>query len=211
MLHRVVAACLLLSCAGAASAEETPWFVKPAVTGLSLVDGLALSLAGTPVPGADMDTKFHVTPTIMVGRFVAPNVALSFTGGLPPNIDIQGKGSLQPLGKLADTTYGPMVLSVQYHPLPGGRVRPYLGAGIVYMFVFDADDGAFEDVEIDEDIGPVVEAGADFMLNERYGLFLDVKKAFLRTDARGTFGGAPVTARAKLDPWAFSAGAVFRF
>lgn len=185
--------------------------MKPAVTGLSLADGLSLSLAGTPVEGADMDTKFHFTPTIQIGRFVSRHLAISLTTGLPPNIDIQGKGTLQPLGKLADTTYGPMVLTLQYHPLRDARVRPYVGAGIVYMFVFDADDGAFQDVEIDEDIGPTVEAGADFMLNERYGLFLDVKKAFLRTDARGTFGGAPVTARAKLDPWAFSAGAVFSF
>ncbi len=49
------------------------------------------------------------------------------------------------------------------------------------------------------------------MLGRTFGLFVYFKKAFLRTDARGTFNGLPVTARAKLDPWAVSVGATFRF
>lgn len=190
---------------------DRKWFARVGVTGLSMADGLSLSLAGTPIAGADLNTPFHVTPTFQIGRRLGSDFAIVFTGGIPPNIKIDGRGTLEPLGKLADTTYGPTVLSLQYRPLRSGPVQPYLGAGISYMFVFDADDGAFQDVEIDEDIGPALEVGTDIMLTERYGLFLDVKKAFLRTDARGTFGGAPVTARAKLDPWAFSIGGVIRF
>ena len=40
-------------------------------------------------------------------------------------------------------------------------------------------------------------------------LFVEAKKAFLHTEARGTFMGAPVKSHIRLDPWAVSAGATF--
>ncbi len=177
-----------------------------------MADELSLSLAGTPVPGTDDNTKFHVTQTIHIGRLIGEHFSIAVTVGIPPTIDVNGKGPvLGPIGKLASTTYGPATLMAHYRPLKQGTFQPYLGAGVCYMLVFDADDGAFQDVEIDDDIGPALEAGADIMLTEKYGMFVEVKKAFLRTDARGTFMGAPVEARAKLDPWAFSIGGVIRF
>jgi outer membrane protein len=199
--------------ASPASAQdgEPKWFARAGVTGLDLADKLQLEFAGSPVPGADLSTKTHFTPTVQVGRFIGRNFAISFTGGIPPHIDIQGKGALEPFGKLAETTYGPATLTVQYRPLRTGTFQPYVGAGAAYMLIFDTTDGAFNDVEIDNDLSPALEAGTDIMFNDRYGIFVEGKKAFLRTETRGTFGGAPVVGQVKLDPWAFSAGAVIRF
>lgn len=215
MLRKWFAAILVaLGASGTAHAADeagNKWFVRPGATGISMADGLTLSLAGTPVPNTDDNTKFHVTPTIQIGRFIGDDFALSLTVGIPPHIKVQGKKSLAPFGTLAETTYGPATFTVQYRPIHNGPVQPYLGAGVCYMLVFDADDGAFQNVEIDDDIGPTLEAGTDIMLSKHHGLFFEVKKAFLRTDAHGTFGGAPVEARAKLDPWAFSVGGVIRF
>lgn len=70
------------------------------------------------------------------------------------------------------------------------------------MIIFSTKDGAFQEVEIDNDLSPALEAGADFMLTERFGIFVDAKKAFLRTEARGTFGGNPVVGKVRLNPWA---------
>lgn len=216
-MRNLLAFVLLTSLAGTAAIaqegeSEAKWFVRPGITGISMADGLTLSLAGTPVPDTDDNTKFHVTPTIQIGRFIGDNFSIALTVGIPPTIDVDGKGPvLGPLGKLASTTYGPATLMAHYRPVKSGTVQPYLGAGLCYMIVFDADDGAFENVEIDNDIGPAFEVGADIMLTKKHGLFVEVKKAFLRTDARGTFMGAPVDARAKLDPWAFSIGGVIRF
>src|SRR3546814_20417774 len=89
--------------------------------------------------------------------------------------------------------------------------QPYVGAGACYMIIFSADDGAFRDVEIDDDLAPALEIGTDIMLTPRYGFFVEAKKAFLRTQARGTFAGAPVVGDVRLDPWAVSVGGVFRF
>lgn len=194
-----------------AQESEPKWFARAGVIGLDLADELELEFGGQPVPGADLSTKTHYTPTFQIGRFIGRNFAVSFTGGIPPEIAIQGKGALEPFGKLAETTYGPVTLTVQYRPLRRGVFQPYVGAGAAYMHIFDTNDGAFNDVEIDDDLSPALEAGTDIMLTERYGLYFEAKKAFLRTETRGTFGGAPVVGQVKLDPWAFSAGAVIRF
>lgn len=206
-----------LTCAALASspalaqAEEPRWFVRGGVTRLELADEIQLSVAGNPVPGSALKTKAHYTPTVQIGRFIGESFAISLTAGLPPHIEIDGAGTLAPFGRLAETTYGPATLTLQYRPLRTGTFQPYVGAGAAYMLIFSAKDGAFRDVEIDDDLSPALEAGTDIMFNERYGIFLDAKKAFLRTEARGTFGGAPVVGKVRLDPWALSAGAVVRF
>lgn len=200
-------------CAAPATAQtdDPKWFVKPGITMLHLADQIELRVAGTVVPNADANTKTHYTPTVQFGRFIGRNFAISGIAGIPPHIDVTGTKALAPFGKLAEATYGPTGATLQYHPLPTGTIRPFIGAGVAYLLIFSTKDGAFSDVEVDNDLGPVVEAGADIMFNERFGLFLDVKKAFLRTQARGTFGGAPVVSDFKMDPLVVSAGGVIRF
>lgn len=197
--------------ASAAQEAESGWFVRAGATQLTLADEIDLAVGGTVVPNAGIDTKVHYTSTIQVGRFVASNFAVVLTVGIPPHIEVNGRDALQPFGRLAETTYGPGTLTLQYHPLRRGPFQPYVGAGAAYMHIFSTKDGAFQNVEVDDDLAPALEAGTDIMLAPRYGLFIDVKKAFLRTHARGTFGGAPVTADIRMDPWAVSVGAVVRF
>ena len=216
MLNMKIPAIAMLAAAFAASpaaAQEasSEWYVHGGLTRLSLADAIKLDFAGAPVPGAGIHTKPSYTPTVQVGRFVATHVAVSLTVGLPPHIDIQGRGTLQPFGKLAETTYGPAVLSLQYHPLRKGPVQPYVGAGAAYMIIFSTKDAAFQNVRIANDLGPAIEGGTDIMISRRIGVFLDAKKAFLRTTARGTFGGAPVVGKVRLDPLALTAGLTVHF
>ena len=208
------AAALIASVAStpaAAQGGEPKWFARGGVIALSLRDKLDLTFGGQPVPGAGLNTKTHFTPVVQIGRRIGDNFAIAFTGGIPPHIEIEGRGALEPFGLLAETDYGPMTLTGQFRPIRSGPVQPYVGAGIAYMIIFDTDDAAFRDVEIDDDLSPAFEAGTDIMLNERFGLFVEGKKAFLRTEARGTFNGLPVVGQVKLDPWAVSGGVTVRF
>ncbi len=210
----ITAAILLAAtCATPAVAQDDTarWFVRGGITQLTLADEIKLSVAGTPVPNAGISTKSHYTPTIQAGRFIGRNFAVALTVGLPPHIDVNGSDALAPFGKLMETTYGPATLTAQYRPLRQGTFQPYVGVGAAYMIVFSTKDGAFRDVELDNDLSPAIEAGADIMLTPRFGIFVDAKKAFLRTQARGTFGGAPVVGNVRLDPWALTAGATVRF
>ena len=205
---------VLLAAASPAAAQgddDTKWFARAGVTRLRLADKIQLTAGGAPVPGADIHTPTHYTPTVQLGHYFAKNFAVALTVGVPPHINIYGRQTLQPFGKLAETTYGPAVLTAQYHPLRSGPVRPYIGVGAAYMIVFSAKDGAFQNVHIDNDLSPAIEGGTDIMFSRRVGLFLDVKKAWLRTTATGTFGGAPVVGKVKLDPLALTAGIAIHF
>jgi outer membrane protein len=195
----------------AAQESEPKWFVRGGVIALSLRDKLSLSFAGQPVPGAGLNTETHFTPVVQIGRKVGDHFAIAFTGGIPPHLKIDGRGALEPFGRLAEADYGPMTLTGQFRPVRSGTVQPWVGAGIAYMIIFDTDDAAFREVEIDDDLSPAFEVGTDIMLNERFGLFVEGKKAFLRTEARGTFNGLPVVGQVKLDPWALSGGVTIRF
>ena len=197
--------------AQAATAESPKWFARLAVTRLSLADDIELKLGGAPLPGAAIDTKPHYTPTLHIGRFVTEQIAFSLTGGLPPKIKIDGRGALNAAGTLTEITYGPATAMVQYHVNRGGPVSAYAGVGACYMIVLDVNDAALQDTKIRNDLAPAVEIGAEVKVGKRYGVFVEAKKAFLHTDARGTFAGAPVDSHIRLDPWAVSAGATVRF
>jgi outer membrane protein len=191
--------------------DTTKWTLRGGLTNLSLADKVALSVGGAPYPGAGLSTFEHHTVSLQVGRYITPNIAINATLGFPPTIDIFGAGSIGALPKLGEITYGPTVLTVQYHPTRSGRVRPYIGVGASYMIVFGTKDGAFQNLKVDNDLALAFEAGSDFMVSQRWGIFADVKKAFLRPKAYGTFAGMPVVGATKLDPWAFSGGVSYHF
>lgn len=191
--------------------DTSRWTIRAGLTTLTLADRIDLSVGGAPFPGADLSTYEHHTPTVQVGYFLTRHFAANLIVGFPPTIDVFGGGTIGALPMLGRVTYGPAALTLQYHPIRHGRIRPYVGAGLSYMIVFDTDDGAFQELEVENDLGPAFDAGVDFMVNSRWGLFIDVKKALLRPRSTGTFNGLAVVGDTRLDPWAFSAGAVFRF
>ena len=191
--------------------DHSRLMLRGGFTTLTLADRIDLSVGGAPFPGADLSTYEHHTPTLQIGYFLLRNVAVNATLGFPPTIDIFGGGTIGALPQLGRVTYGPTALTLQYHPLRRGRIRPYVGAGLSYMFVFDTDDGAFSNLEVEEDLGFAFEVGSDFMVTNRWGFFFDIKKALLRPTSTGTFNGLAVVGETRLDPWAFSAGAVLRF
>ena len=59
------------------------------------------------------------------------------------------------------------------------------------MIVFGTKDGAFDDLEVDNDLALAFEAGTDIMINSQWAIFADVKKALLRPKAYGTFAAHP--------------------
>ncbi len=186
------------------------WSVKLGMASLRLRDEAQMVVGGAPLTGEGISTFEHHTPTLQVGYFLTETIAVNATVGLPPKIGVYGAGSIGALPKLGDVRYGPTAFTLQYHPKVSGRFRPYVGAGASYMIVFSTKDGAFQNLRVSNDLALAFEAGTDVMVGKNWGLFFDVKKAFLRPATRGTFGGAPVEAKVKLDPWVFSAGVSFR-
>ena len=203
---------------GAAGDDNAPvrdrqagdFVVKLGVTSLSLADKIDLMVGGAPYPGAGLSTRAHQTASAQFAYFFTDTLAANATLGFPPTIKIFGAGSIGALPMLGKTTYGPTALTLQWHPVKSGRVRPYLGVGASYMIVFDSQDGAFQNLHIDNDLAPAFEAGVDMPFTDRMGLFLDAKKALLRPRSTGTFQGLAVEGQTRLDPWALTVGVSYR-
>ena len=203
---------------GAAGDDNAPvrarqagdFIVKLGVTSLSLADKIDLKVGGAPFPNAGLSTRAHQTASVQAAYFFTDTLAVNATLGFPPTIKIFGAGSIGALPMLGKTTYGPTALTLQWHPVKTGRVRPYVGVGASYMIVFDAQDGAFQDLHIDNDLAPAFEAGVDLPFTDRLGLFLDAKKALLRPRSTGTFMGLSVEGQTRLDPWALTVGVSFK-
>ena len=100
----------------------------------------------------------------------------------------------------------PVNLLLQYHFLPDGGIRPYIGAGGNYTRFYEVRlAGGLADVDRDT-FGPVAQAGFDIPLGEKVLLNFDAKKIWLDTDVNGAANG-----NVKIDPWVFGVGVGFRF
>jgi outer membrane protein len=188
-----------------------PYFLHVGAAGLVLDEGAAIYAGGSLIPGGTIKIKSHLTFAVEAGYFITPNIAVSFTGGLPPTVKIDAAGAMDGMGRVGATTYGPMTATIHYHFTNFGPFQPYIGAGPAFMYVFSERDGIMNGLRIEHTAGFAVQAGADYMLTERWGIFVDVKKAILRTEASGFLGGVPISADIKLDPLVIHSGVTFRF
>lgn len=117
-------------------------------------------------------------------------------------------------GDLGRTWVLPPTLTVQYHPMPHDAFSPYVGAGLNYSVFYGEESAKGNNVtglDVDGGVGYALQAGADYWLDEHWGVNVDVKKLFLNVDAKMNVGAAPVTADIDLDPWVIGAGVSYRF
>jgi outer membrane protein len=187
------------------------FFLHLGPAGLILDEGADIYTSGSQVPGGTIKIKQHLTFAVEAGYYLSPNLAVSFTGGLPPNVKIEAAGVMAGMGRVGATTYGPMTATLHYHFTGLGRFQPYIGAGPTFMHVFDQKDGIMSQLRVDDAFGFAVQVGADYMINDTWGVFVDVKKAILRTDGTGFLGPMPIRADIRLDPLVVHTGLTLRF
>ena len=170
------------------------------------------TVPGGRIAGATIKIPPQVTATAEIGYRFTPNWGVSVTLGVPPTADIYGSGSVAAFGKFGSNVYGPIAVTGHYHLTTFGRFQPYIGIGPAYMIAFDSRDGAISNMQVRSAWGAVAQVGADYMITDHFGLFIDYKKAYLRTEAVGVaFGVTPIYAKVKLDPSIVSGGLTYRF
>ncbi len=179
--------------------------------GILFNSGGKLTLAGQPLPGANLKLSDNATAIFEGEYYFRRDVSLSLTVGVPPTLTATGQGSLAPLGKLGSVQYGPGAVLAKYHFDGLGRIQPYLAAGATRMLIFDETDGAITHLKVHPAWGGAVQGGADYMITPRWGVFASVSHLFLRTHGEGSFQGLPVTAKIALDPNVVIGGLTFRY
>ena len=128
-------------------------------------------------------------------------------------------GTTGSIGKLASTWVLPPTLTMQYHPVVDGPIRPYVGAGINYTLFYAEDAStALETavgktkVHMKDSVGWAGQVGVDVDLNEKIFLNFDVKYIDINTKARlATTAAGVQRVKLALDPLVFGVGVGMRF
>jgi outer membrane protein len=205
------AAVALGAMAATAHAEDAgKWFVHLGPAYVDPIERGTIYAGGALYPGADVAISGRATVEGEIGYYVTRHIALAAAGGFPPTFEVKGAGSLAGVsaGKI---TGGPAGVFLEYHPVRTGRIQPYAGAGAAFLLVFGTKDGALSGLTAKSSAGPAIGGGVDLMVNSKWGAFVDVKKAWLGTIARGSLGGAPVKADVRVDPMVYNVGVAYHF
>lgn len=148
------------------------------------------------------------SPSINLTWFFSENWAVDVLGALPFKHDI----NLNAGGKVAETKHLPPTVGLQYHFLPDGAVfRPYVGAGVNFTLFFDEKTtGALagSDLSLDSSFGLAAQVGADFALNDKWAINVDLRWADIDTDA--TLDGTAL-GTVEIDPFVFGLTVAYRF
>ena len=193
-------------------AQPSPWMIRVRAMVVA-----PQSSASVSVNGGASTTSLHastaVVPELDISYFFTKNIAAELVLGVTPH-DVKGTGALAGLGKIGSTWLLPPTLLLQYHFTDLGAFKPYIGAGVNYTRTFNnVAKGPMSSFKVKSAPGLALQAGLDYMIDQHWGLNLDVKKLWLRPDAIATLtaGLLPVTAKVKLDPWLISTGVTYRF
>lgn len=157
--------------------------------------------------------RVHVPPMIL------PDVDL--TVFLGDRWSVTGQtGALKTRIKLQGTRYGdfdfgtvwdiPASLAVQYHFRRRGRVETYVGAGLVANWYFgEKPAGGFvQDFKVSSVYAPLIKAGLDYRLNDKWLVNAEVRQIFVPTQ---TIENDGVGARTRLKTVTTGVGIGYRF
>lgn len=191
--------------------EAKRFYLHLGPVGLIYSESAKMSAGGFGIPGADVRIPNSLSFAFEVGYHLTPNFAIGFAGGFPPLAKVEARGSLTGLGTLGKTQGGPIALTAQYHFTGMGAFQPYVGVGPAAMIIFGSKDGLVQDLKVEHALGVTGQIGFNYMINESWGAFVDVKKVFLKTRTTGSMGGVPIRGTVTLDPLVVHTGLTYRF
>lgn len=214
---RLAAALALIASAAPAMAEEVQGWrkgdvvVTAGVAAILFDSSAEISLGGTRVEGGNIKLSNNTIISGSVEWFAARNFSVALVAGIPPTTRVTGTGTLAPSGELGRVKYGLASLVARYHLNASGRISPYLGAGVSRFIVFSTRDGSVTNLKSDNAWAPVVQGGIDYHLTRHIGLFANATYIPVKTRARGTSRGLPLTGSATLKSAILKGGLSYRF
>ncbi|SCV01674.1 Porin, OmpW family [Cupriavidus necator] len=200
-----IAACAMLGAfatpAAAADDAQGNWMVRLRGTYLDMAN------SSDPVGGVGPSDRITVNnkwiPEFDVTYFFTPNIAAELVLTVPQKQNVYLDGN-----KVGTFKHLPPTLLVQYHFIPNGTFRPYIGAGLNFTRIWGADI-ANNSLQLDSwSVGPALQIGMDYKLTKNWFLNADIKKIWLSSDVKA---GDVRVSKVNLDPWLFSMGVGYRF
>lgn len=199
MKKLLLAGLALVSLSGTAIAQEAgDWLVRVGPYGVS--------------PKSDNSDVANVDDGYALGfnfsYFMSETWALELLAATPFQHDITLVANGE---KVAEVTHLPPTFSVQYHFPLQGSFKPYAGIGLNYTYFFDeSTTGALEgtDLSLSSSFGLAAQLGADFNVNDRWTIGVDLRWIDINTDV-SIDGAEPF--EVEIDPFVWGITAGYRF
>ncbi|NUO88893.1 MAG: OmpW family protein [Cupriavidus sp.] len=200
-----IAACAMLGAfatpAAAADDVQGNWMVRLRGTYLDMAN------SSDPVGGIGPSDRITVNnkwiPELDVTYFFTPNLAAELVLTVPQKQNVYLDGN-----KIGTFKHLPPTLLVQYHFIPNGTFRPYVGAGLNFTRIW-GENLANNSLQLDSwSVGPALQIGMDYKLTRNWFLNADIKKIWLSSDVKA---GDVKVSKVSLYPWLFSFGVGYRF
>ncbi len=220
-MTRVISWALIGSvfCVPAAVAGEGdgPWLVRLRALNMH-VDNDNSRTAVVPALGkAEMEDKWF--PEVDVTYFFTRNIATELILTYPQEHDVKFANT-----KIGTVTHLPPTLTLQYHFLPEGTIRPYVGIGLNYtrltsvkLNAAPALGGTDAPIDMDRNSwGLAGQVGVDFQLAPKSKWFANLDVKYVQIEANdirissGALAGTKVT-DLDVNPWLMSVGVGYRF
>jgi len=194
--------------------QEGNWMVRARVVNLDMTnksDAGSGALTPALLPADAVKVSDKAIPELDITYFFTRNIAAELVLTYPQRHTVNI--STGPLAEsLGSFKHLPPTLLLQYHFLPDGQFRPYVGAGINYTRISSVSlrsniAGANLQLE-SSSVGGALQAGLDVRLSKNMFLNFDLKKIYISSDimVNGTKSSA-----VKLDPVALGVGIGWRF
>lgn len=154
-----------------------------------------------------VNVRSATTLTFNATYLFRPHWGVELLAALPFTHDID----LNSGGNVAKVKHLPPTLSLQYHFIPDGTLRPYIGAGMNYtLFFSEHTRGALggTDLKLAHSVGPALQAGMDMDIGS--GWFVNVDARWFDIDTEATLNGASL-GTVEIDPYALGVSIGRRF
>lgn len=160
--------------------------------------------------GDRLEVNSNTIPEIDFSYYFTKNIAAELILAVGSRHDVNIGGSGNNAGaKLGSINLLPPTLTAQWHFNPDQTIDPYVGAGMSYIRAMDRNlnlDTTGITVERNM-FGPVLQAGADYNLPNKWLVNFDVKKIWFSTDVSTT----TKIDNLDIDPWVVSFGVGKKF
>lgn len=205
MMTTFVASTLI---SGSLAAADSSWLVRlRAIDMIPNESSTIISLIGGEV------TKINnvVTPELDFSYFFTPNIAAELILATTRH-SVKATHTAIGTVDLGKVSVLPPTLTAQYHFMPGQMFSPYVGAGINFTHFYNIKNGPLSlSTHYGDSVGPALQLGTDFAVNDQWSINIDVKKAFVKTNVTVNTVLAPVSTKVTINPWVFGFGIGYRF
>jgi outer membrane protein len=147
-------------------------------------------------------------PEVDISYFFTKNIAAELVLTYPQKHDVEVGGA-----KIGTFKHLPPTLMLQYHFVPEGNIRLYIGAGVNLTLISDVDLAVpgVGDLDLESSsFGFAAGGGVDFKIGEKLYLNADAKYVQISTDVELAASGAKVS-EVKVNPYLIGVGSGYRF